>query len=269
MILVITIPRFAEARATEIVEKGGSLLIFPEGEYRIGIDIPAGEYKITNDDSRYHAYYYIFTDLSKSEIVQSDSTKNSMFCVVSNGQLLKVEGGTLEYLGRSDGLSNPSGEDNSPSGNVSASKGYGAVSGLITWQYNDFIGTRGDNGAKVMLIPDNDNVKNYDNYSACLFISGRYESGVLVSICDGYGNFNFGNEVPAGNYKVLVVSNNARGSGRFTDEQMKEYFGKYFSDKDLDMLKLAISSYKVVYDTLEVKSNYEHTLSHDFGNTYF
>ena len=57
--------------------------------------------------------------------------------------------------------------------NTYGNKGYGNVTGLITWQYNDYVGTKPDVGAKVMLIPLNHKPQEDDNYSMLLFNNAK------------------------------------------------------------------------------------------------
>ena len=100
------------------------------------------------------------------------------------------------------------GETNNGNSTASSNvnKGFGQVKGQFTYQYNNYVGTRGDNGAKILLIPKNNDVKSFDNKTAALGVSGEYESGILVKKCDGYGNFDFGDSVPAGEYVCIVIS---------------------------------------------------------------
>lgn len=61
---------------------------FSAGMYRVGIDIPAGEYKLTSDDSGYWCIY------SSSElpldIVSNDLFDGSSYVTVKDGQYLKI-----------------------------------------------------------------------------------------------------------------------------------------------------------------------------------
>ena len=149
------------------------------------------------------------------------------------------------------------------------------VNGLVTYQYNKFVGTRGDNGATVMLIPANNEVKNYDNHSAAMLLSGTYDSGIMITKCDGYGNFSFGQTVPMGDYHVFIISKNTTSSSRFADEEqweddIEDAFGDYFSDDDLDTLKTFIGYKKLSRDYTNF-GDYKYqeiSFSVDFGYTY-
>ena len=65
------------------IEPDGS---FEEGMYRVGIDIPAGEYKLTTDDS---GYYCIYKDsVPPFDIVSNDLFDGSSYVTVKDGQYL-------------------------------------------------------------------------------------------------------------------------------------------------------------------------------------
>ena len=147
------------------------------------------------------------------------------------------------------------------------------VYGQLTYQYNEFIGTRGDNGATVMLIPYNDEVKNYDNHKAAMLLSGKYDSGIIVEECDGYGNFDFGNSVSAGKYILVAISNETTSGQRFDDEEFWKFlvdgaFGNLFSDKDRESLYTFIGYSDWTFEILTIEPNDDIRFTHDFGYTY-
>lgn len=149
---------------------------------------------------------------------------------------------------------------------------FSQVSGTVTWLYNYVLGTRGDNGAGVMLIPLDKDTSAYDNSGACLFVSGNYESGIMVTKCDGYGNYVF-SKVPTGEYLLLIVSKNTTMEDRFKDENawndyIDKLFGHFFSSDDLYKLKLSIGYNKFCFKSITVEEGYPLVISHDFGITY-
>ncbi|MBQ3869456.1 MAG: hypothetical protein II777_02825 [Clostridia bacterium] len=151
--------------------------------------------------------------------------------------------------------------------------GFGQVKGQITYQYNKYVGTRGDNGAHIVLIPKNSNTKNYNNSLAAMFITGTYESGIIVTKCDGYGNFDFGDSVPEGNYIILVVSKCTTGSAYFNNKSgleaaIADRFGKYFSSKDLETLTIFIGAQNYATGDITVEKARVNTITKDFGYTY-
>ncbi len=151
-----------------------------------------------------------------------------------------------------------------------AEASYSRVKGEFTYKYNDFVGTRGDNGAKLLFIPKNTALKSQDNHQAMMFIGSKYDNGIVVEKCDGYGRFDTGEEViTAGEYIVIVASANTNRSKVATADELRPYLGAYLSDEDLETLALFIGFSKLVIDDLTVKEGYIHTLTHDFGITYF
>ncbi len=149
---------------------------------------------------------------------------------------------------------------------------YGQVKGQITWQYNKVLGTRGDNGAKILIIPINDNVKTFDNHEAAMFLTGTYDSGIMVTKCDGYGNFDFGSNVPVGKYIALIVSENTNSTERYYDENgwLEEFSMMYensFSSKDFEKLVSFVGYQKYAYSYFTVEPDDTITITHDFGYT--
>ena len=124
-----------------------------------------------------------------------------------------------------------------------------------------------------VLIPMNNSVKCYDNHSAAMFLSGTYKSGIIVTKCDGYGNFDFGDRFPEGKYIILIVSKNTTAAGRFNNEenwktQITNKYGSYFSDEDLDTLMLFMGFNSLASGTITVEKGRVNTITHDFGYTY-
>ena len=151
--------------------------------------------------------------------------------------------------------------------------GFGQVKGQVTWKYNKYLGTRGDDGAKVMLIPKNADTKKFDNHYAAMFLSGTYDSGIIVTKCDGYGNFDFGDRIPEGEYICLIVSKNTTAAARFNNEeswksQITATYGKYFSSEDLETLMLFMGYKSLASGTISVEKGRVNTITKDFGYTY-
>ena len=68
-----------------LIEDDGS---FTEGMYRVGIDIPAGEYKLTSTGS---GYYCIYKDsVPPFDIVSNDLFDGSSYVTVKDGQYLSI-----------------------------------------------------------------------------------------------------------------------------------------------------------------------------------
>ena len=60
-----------------------------DGTYRVGIDIPAGEYKFMAS-TNVSGYYCVYTDISYEDIVDNDNFNNNAYYTVENGQILQV-----------------------------------------------------------------------------------------------------------------------------------------------------------------------------------
>ncbi len=149
---------------------------------------------------------------------------------------------------------------------------YSRVSGEFTYKYNNYVGNRGDDGTKVLFIPKNTELKTKDNKGAMMLGASdrKFDNGIFLEVCDGYGKFDTGIEyIPAGEYIVVVVSKNTRNSGQMTTETLKSRLGNYISDADLETLALFIGFNKCAIDDMELKAGYEHTISNHFGVTYF
>ncbi|MGN0488077.1 MAG: zinc ribbon domain-containing protein [Ruminococcus sp.] len=60
-----------------------------EGQYLVGVDVPAGEYKLTCT-SDYSAYYALTSDTNSDNIISNDNFDNSRYVYISNGQYLEL-----------------------------------------------------------------------------------------------------------------------------------------------------------------------------------
>lgn len=232
-------------------------------------DIDVYDANGTEGDSLYFEIYCDHGVDSKSCITGGSCTVKLPVALENDGNSVtiyvetRVSSGTQKAIFKLS-VDEPSAED------IQAQAGYSQVKGEFTYKYNDFVGTRGDSGAKVLFIPKNTALKAQDNKSAMMFLSGKYDNGIVVEKCDGYGKFDTGDEViTAGEYVVIVASANTNSSGKITVDQLKQYLGDYISDTDLETLALFIGYSKCVIDTMELKKGYVHTISNDFGITYF
>lgn len=82
---------------------------YPAGCYRVGTDIPAGEYKfVATEDT---GYYCAFSGMDKQNIVHNDIFKGSTYYETENGQILNVERAKFTLVGA--GSSGSSGSSNS------------------------------------------------------------------------------------------------------------------------------------------------------------
>lgn len=61
-----------------------------EGQYLVGVDFPAGEYKLENNDEDKSAYYAITGDANGKDIIANDNFKGGSYVSVSDGQYLEI-----------------------------------------------------------------------------------------------------------------------------------------------------------------------------------
>lgn len=87
-----------EAVEEVIVEVG---MIFEEGMYRVGIDIPAGEYKIYMYEDEYTCFYTRMSNSSGeySSIIVASYTATFAYITVLEGEYFQIEYGYAEYIG--------------------------------------------------------------------------------------------------------------------------------------------------------------------------
>lgn len=74
---------------------------YGEGMYRVGIDIPAGEYKFTVIDSNRRGYYCAYTDITYDDIVDNDIFDDVAYYTVKKGQYLKINRCTAVCIDKS------------------------------------------------------------------------------------------------------------------------------------------------------------------------
>lgn len=148
--------------------------------------------------------------------------------------------------------------------------GQGNLKGTITWQYNNFVGTKGDVGAKIFLIPTNFNKnKVTDNQADMFAMIGECpnNSGLFFGKADGYGNYII-NNIPTGEYILLIVS--AKTTRNFTepiDLYTKSLLTPVVKDYNkFEILNLSINKYNIL--KININKGDVNNFSHDFGNTF-
>lgn len=143
----------------------------------------------------------------------------------------------------------------------------GSIKGNITWQYNRYIGTKADTGAKIALIPTNLSNKSENSFFALLLQQNpQGKDGIYTAKADGYGTYEI-QDVPAGEYYLLISSNNTRSDMKiytFDEERLK----KLFSEKDWNKLKMPLKLNKYELKAIKIEENKTIIQSYDFGYTY-
>lgn len=81
---------------------------YSAGSYRVGKDIPSGEYKITCS-SRF-GYYCVYPDSSKGDVLSNGNFNTCTYVTVSDGQLLEVTGASFVAIADAKPTSTLSGE---------------------------------------------------------------------------------------------------------------------------------------------------------------
>ncbi|KAF1085681.1 hypothetical protein SPSYN_01825 [Sporotomaculum syntrophicum] len=144
------------------------------------------------------------------------------------------------------------------------------INGLITWQYNDLIGTKPDVGATVFLMPDKIDKKLSDDEADSYFLGIESPKGYYYAKTDGNGNYDI-QDVAPGKYNVIIVSNSAKRNIIDDDnDYIRDKLSNYISENMIDYFDTS-NLYVWKYETkdIEVKPGSNLTVSHDFENTYY
>ncbi|GEC92824.1 hypothetical protein [Brevibacillus brevis] len=146
----------------------------------------------------------------------------------------------------------------------------GSLKGTITWQYNDFVGTKPDVNAKILLIPTGFDKNTITDVEEGVFAIGTVpkNSGLFAAKANGYGNYEIGN-LPAGEYHILVVSaQTTRNIKEPVDEYFTSILKPYIRNWD-SFVRISLLHYKYELSTITIEEDQTLDFSHDFGNTYF
>lgn len=128
--------------------------------------------------------------------------------------------------------------------------------------------TVGDEGAKVILFPENDRVREYDNSLAAMRIAGKYDSGIVVAVCDKDGLFDAA--LPDGDYTYLIISHARIGNSRFSDSgrwyrHIRLSVGRFLSETDLHTLSLFMGYQAFTTGRVSVKDGGVQNVGYCFG----
>lgn len=138
----------------------------------------------------------------------------------------------------------------------------GTVKGCITYQYNKTIGTKGDVGADILLIPIDLPDGSLTRINAIAFTD--FPDNCKHVKADGNGNYSIQN-VPAGRYVIAIRSKNTRCKGNTEASVLP--FSLYFNEEGKARLIEGFENYKSNWVT--VTGGEDTVFSHDFGYTYF
>lgn len=148
--------------------------------------------------------------------------------------------------------------------------GTGTVEGDITWQYNRYIGTKPDVGAKIFLIPidfDPKKFKQHDLEIYSIIGSPPDNSYLYYGKTSGYGSYEI-SDVRTGKYLLVVSSHDTRRNPNeevYIEDELKERLGKAYET----FYQFNVGYFNNYHwKTIEVKKNGTVNYSHDFGYTY-
>ncbi|UKK97563.1 hypothetical protein [Brevibacillus brevis] len=147
----------------------------------------------------------------------------------------------------------------------------GSLKGTITWQYNDFVGTKPDVNARILLISKGYDKNTLTDDEESIFAIGtvpKKNVGLFAAKANGYGNYEVGN-LPAGEYHILVVS---AQTTRNINEPIDEYFTSilkpYIRNWD-SFVRISLLHLKYELSTITIEEGQTLDFSHDFGNTFY
>ncbi|BAU27750.1 hypothetical protein DFP93_1023 [Aneurinibacillus soli] len=151
------------------------------------------------------------------------------------------------------------------------SRGKGSIKGVITWQYNDFVGTKGDVGAVIILIPADFNKSSLSEKDIILLSLGITPKNcdIYTTKADGYGNYQI-NNLPENDYVLLVISrktfrNLNEPIPQYTLNKLKSLLGVSNSDNGL---MTSLKLYNSILKEVKITEGEEYQFSNDFGYTY-
>ncbi|MBP3313279.1 MAG: hypothetical protein J6K84_01270 [Oscillospiraceae bacterium] len=142
---------------------------------------------------------------------------------------------------------------------------YGTLTGTITYKYNNYIGHRGDTGAVIFLIPKN--TKSLPD-GIGLGLTSYAKDGIFATKAGGNGSYTI-NQVPAGEYYVVVISNNTNDNpSRVADYNTWGPTILMFSEKGKTNAMTTAKVNKIRHGSVTIYGNRSADYSYDFGITY-
>ncbi len=147
----------------------------------------------------------------------------------------------------------------------------GTVEATVTWQYNDYVGTKGDVDATMLLFPLNIRIQQPDRDLLAYRIVTPpcvRKYAILDGRADGYGKVVIDN-IPAGHYHGIIISGKTTRdiTAPFSDVERASLSELIDGGMPKPRGMLALQKWFVVFD-ITVRRNQTTHISHDFGNTY-
>lgn len=144
----------------------------------------------------------------------------------------------------------------------------GKVKINVTWQYNEYVGSKPDTNAVVILVPKGFKGRVPSQGLHPVFATIGFDltkkdlqqKGVYVGLVGGNGMASIAG-VPPGDYKLIIISKNTKVDPEL-GESTEKVLAYYLDNSDTAKV------YKVHLSEITVISGEEVEDSHDFGNTY-
>lgn len=213
------------------------------------------------------------TMLKKGSKVFVYSTDENGWSYVKQGKLKGYVKDSYLTTKNTSKKSNSAAKSNTTTKSSSTPKkaeGYGNIKGTVTWQYNDFIGTKPDVGAKVFLIPTDFNYKNYKGSLTSFAVGINDDKNKLfVGKVNGYGTYEI-SDIPVGEYLAIIVSKNTTRDFMedvpyYTKDVIEDLLGAK-GYESFEIMNLNLSKHD--WSTIEIKKDKTFDYSIDFGNTF-
>ena len=153
----------AKKAAEEETRKAREKATHSAGSYKVGSDIPAGEYKLTASGS---GYYCVYPDTGKSKILENDNFTSVNYITVEDGQYIELSRCTMVEIAYASPTTTPSGDGmykvgfDIPAGEYKLNSG--SKSGYYCIHDNSTVNRR---------IVQNDN---FDGSTYCVVSDGQY-----------------------------------------------------------------------------------------------
>ena len=152
-----------------------------------------------------------------------------------------------------------------------AVSGYGSVTGLITYQYNKFIGTKPDVGADVLLIRKDRKPRDIDDRMGLLISAEADDWYAYSTSADGSGNY-YLNNIPEGEYYLIIVSSNNTCSPSIAasnKSMLSAYLNRNVAAGGIEKMLLWAAFKDSDITSITVQAGYTNRVSVDWGYTYF
>lgn len=143
----------------------------------------------------------------------------------------------------------------------------GDLHGTITWQYNRYIGTRADDGAKIWLWPVNYDKRQISEQDEKYWLMGmEAPKNCFVTTVDGYGKFEIYG-IPAGEYVIFVSSRNTYRDINEPVESYYRYFSRWFNNME-NFRMWCIGTKNFIFKTIKIVDSHPNVYNYDFGYSY-